>query len=520
MTISPMLRTMLHILHRTVSRRPFAFFALCSGLLVLNACGPRRPHASSTAPPGPALAEDCRRWRDPKLIERLDKKTHSRMRGGNQVTLLINGSRSFARRVENAEDADLILVKTFIFSEDDTGWRLARLLARKAREGAEVFVQYDHKGSLESMDQLAEMLESADDTMPMGEKELIRFLRTSGVHVVATNPLLGLFSDEEWDAFIKGMRVDPESAWTRRRKTRRLLNHGDHEKYWITAHRQPDGRIELRAILGGMNIASEYAYGGTNWVDTYSGRSGWRDTDVEVRGPVTNDIVQRYFEVMDFHTGADSSALLKKWNQDQPMVGNAIARFVWNHPLMDNRRAIEALYKILIDETPKLSPITIETAYFAPSPLLRRALRDALRRGSALTVITNSDKSSDVGVVTEASRYVYARLLRVNPRAMLYEWIPRKNEGEFTLHAKVASFGVCGPALVGSANLDAQSSEHNSESVLLIYDQEFRKAFDAAIARDIQPGHARRIDLNTLEQDGFLGLLKRWSLHMLLWYWL
>jgi phosphatidylserine/phosphatidylglycerophosphate/cardiolipin synthase-like enzyme len=81
-----------------------------------------------------------------------------------------------------------------------------------------------------------------------------------------------------------------------------ILPRFDHEKYWITLNPLPDGDRELRVILGGLNIASEYAYGGTPQRDAITGRRGWRDTDIELRGPITNDVVSRYLDLIEIHT--------------------------------------------------------------------------------------------------------------------------------------------------------------------------------------------------------------------------
>jgi len=81
--------------------------------------------------------------------------------------------------------------------------------------------------------------------------------------------------------------------------------------------------------------------------------------------------------------------------------------------------------------------------------------------------------------MAEGTWYVYHALLEVDPSAALYQRIARPDLGEVMLHCKVASFGTRGPVVIGSANLDAQSSDHNSESMLVIDDPEIRAQFDA-----------------------------------------
>jgi phosphatidylserine/phosphatidylglycerophosphate/cardiolipin synthase-like enzyme len=250
----------------------------------------------------------------------------------------------------------------------------------------------------------------------------------------------------------------------RRRWALRNFNHFDHEKYWITGHRQEDGSLRMRAILGGMNIASEYAYGGTDRVDEGTGRARWRD--------------------------------------------------------LGNRRTIERLYRTLLRATPEGSPIRIQSAYFSPGPRFITAFVLALRRGSALTVVTNSTDSIDVPLIPAASRYQYRMLMRADREASLYEWKHRPEIGEATLHSKAASFGHCGPVMIGSADLDGQSSEHSSESVVLIEDPTLRAAFDDMFDADISQESATKLTDADLTRGGFLTWLQQWGVYRLGWYFL
>ena len=60
---------------------------------------------------------------------------------GNTHDLLLDGAESFAARkslIENAQES--IYLQTFIFTDDETGWDTARLLAKRAQEGIDVRV--------------------------------------------------------------------------------------------------------------------------------------------------------------------------------------------------------------------------------------------------------------------------------------------------------------------------------------------------------------------------------------------
>lgn len=484
-------------------------------LLLLGACAGRPSGAISEA--APPVVEDCAAWDDPRLTRRLDLLTGSVEREGNRAELLIDGVRAFARRYENSADAELIFVKTFIFYEDEAGEAVARLLSERARAGAEVWFQYDQKGSIRGPDDVQNMLAMADDEEQLlGELPLVRQMREAGVHVIASNPVRRVKGIVRWGEF-----VDDWSEARAADRTVRILPRFDHEKYWITLNPTADGDRELRVILGGLNIASEYAYGGTPQKDAVTGRHGWRDTDIELRGPVTNDVVSRYLDLIEIHSGARLAPGERgRLNPAQGVKGAAKARFVWNHPILGNKRHIERLYNELIDATPDGAPIQIATAYFAPGRRVTRPLYRAARDGHPLTVITNSTESVDMWFVTSASRHEYRRLSRINPDLGLYEWLPQPEAGWFTLHSKQAAFGRCGPVIVGSANLDAQSSEHNSESVVAVRDAQLRSDFDQMFAADLSAGRVSRVDPAELDRVGPIERLKELTIYTLLWYWL
>lgn len=465
----------------------------------------------------PALADDCATFQRPMLNQALDLRTRSKAQDGNAATLLSNGEAAFKQRLESAEDAELIFVKTFIYADDETGRAIADLLARRARAGATVILQYDIKGSLGSLGGLSELRQAPDKGEHLGDPPMMTALREAGVMVVPTNVPR---TPREVSRFVDA-REDLPDGVLRRRWALRNFNHFDHEKYWITGHRQDDGTLRLRAILGGMNIASEYAYGGTDRVDEVTGRAGWRDLDVELQGPVTNDIMHRYLQVLDLNLDAPlSEADQDRWNPPQPTVGESRIRFVWNQPALGNRRTIERLYRTLLRATPEGSPIRIQSAYFSPGPRFIAAFVLALRRGRELTVVTNSIDSIDVPLIPAASRYQYRMLMRADREASLYEWRHRPEVGEATLHSKAASFGYCGPVLIGSANLDGQSSEHNSESVVLIEDPTLRAEFDAMFDADISPTSATKLTDADLTRGGFLTWLQQWGVYRLGWYFL
>ncbi len=195
-------------------------------------------------------------------------------------------------------------------------------------------------------------------------------------------------------------------------------------------------------------------------------------------------------------------------------------RFVWNQPLRENTHTIDLLYRVLIDATPPGDMVRIETPYFEPGRLVGGALLRALRRGARLTVVTNSQAANNHPIVSYASRAAYLALLNQEPTAALFERAPRPDIGEQMIHCKLASFGARGPVLIGSANLDGQSEEHNSESVFLIDDPAFRDQFDELFVRDIAADRVDRVTLDDFRREPLLTRFWQWSAYRLAGYWL
>ena len=318
----------------------------------------------------------------PAFEDALDQATGTEVQRGNAVEPLFDGVTSFAARKQLIESAKhTIHLQTFIFDDDATGKETAALLCAAARRGVKVRVIYDALGSNRAANALFDMM------------------RAAGVEVRGYGKIL----QEPWTA-----------------------NHRWHEKLLIVDSTQ--------AITGGMNLANEYAYGGSRRL--VRSRSAhpelpWRDVDVLVSGPVL-----RAFEV-DFEgnwgqlgPGYVESAfadLMTRVPSARP-TGSDV-RFVQNDPGAGENRIEDTLWYAI---TSAQKTITIETAYFVPTPAMREALLDARARGVQVRILTNSPKSNDLPLSQPIARSFYKELLSAGVE------IHEKRGG--TLHSKSFSF--------------------------------------------------------------------------------
>ncbi len=426
---------------------------LLSLLLVLG-CSCELPSLSGTvdglglAPPEASLAS-----------QRLSTPP---VRLGNQARLLTNGEAAFQERLDLVLGAqESIYIQALIWKADSTGRALAHALMRRKHDDPDLDIRV-----------IVDAYANVQDT----EAQLMYFdLQNAGIDV------------EGFEAFyLQVLNEVNLKDWL-------AANKRHHEKYMVV-----DGRA---AIVGGMNIADEYAR------CTDDPLLIWRDQDVLLEGPVVNDVEQvfldnhRWFKaVKEAKPGfVNPDAYWDLWHKANPAVklvrksmrlGRQVRRWlrggegsedavcdgtpvpseshqdvpvqlVRSRPREDERH-IQDLYLALIAQAQ--DSVLIENAYFVPTPDLRRALVDAAARGVRVQVITNSPETNDIPMITTVARLHYREL--IGGGVELYEWHGERF-GEGTVHSKVAVFDDTA-AIVGSYNLDARSLALNSEDVVLI----------------------------------------------------
>ena len=388
----------------------------------------------------------------------LDRETQSRSLAGNKVSMLFDGVNSFAERNKMIDGArESICFQTFIFNSDDTGWALANKLAAKAKEGVEVRVIYDASGSSRADPKMFEMMKNAGvDVQAYGEKYKV------------------------WDV---------NDRW--------------HEKHLIV-----DGKA---SVEGGMNVANEYALGGSGKQvfsrgDGKVGTEAWRDADIKLEGPAVGDAMKAFVRNWDEMGGklsdADRQKLFPKLSE---VSGGSSVRVVQSNPEVKGLvGTTDRLYLRAIENAQK--SITIENAYFLPPPEIRKALIDAAKRGVEIKVTTNGRESSDMGFVADAARYFYDDMIKAGVQ------INEKRGG--TLHAKTATFDG-EYSVVGSVNLNGRSKNQDAEVALGVSDPSTAKALEERYASGLKD--TTPVKLAELNKESFVTNLKQWALSTLAW---
>jgi cardiolipin synthase len=386
----------------------------------------------------------------------LDRDTGSRSVSGNKVQLLFDGVNSFAERNKMIDGAkESICFQTFIFNSDETGWDLAKRLAAKAKEGVQVRVIYDALGTGRADPKMFDMMREAGvDVKAYGEKYKV------------------------WD-----------------------LNDRWHEKHLIV-----DGKA---SVQGGMNIADEYALGGSGkqvFSRSEKGADAWRDADMKLEGPAVADtmkaFVRNWTEMGGSLSEADKAKLFPKLSE---VSGGPSVRVVQSNPEVKGLvGTTDKLYLRAIQNAQK--SITIENAYFLPPPEIRQAIIDAAKRGVDVKVMSNSKEANDMGFVTDAARYFYDDMLKAGVK--IYE----KHGG--TLHSKTATFdGEF--SIVGSVNLNGRSKNTDAEVALAVSDSSTAKQLETRFAGGIK--ETRQITMDEMKKESFMTNLKQWALSTFAW---
>jgi cardiolipin synthase A/B len=366
---------------------------------------------------------------------------------GNKVVLLKNGTETYRAMLAAIHDAqDSINIEMYIFSDGQVGNMFANALIERQRHGVQVNLMYDGVGSF-----------------PTSASFFDR-LRENGIAVLEYRPL---------DPFAKRFH------WT--------ISHRNHRKMLIV-----DGRI---AFTGGINISEVYASG------VGSGGSGgsteyWRDTDIELEGPVVAEVQKLFISEWSYQKGPKLAQ--RNYFPTLERQGNEIVRVIASVPERFSLIYVTLISAIVNSET----NVYITDAYFAPDHQMLHALERAARRGVDVRLLLPS--RSDVDFIVSAERSHYRALLAAGVK--IYEW-----QGEM-LHAKTATIdGVW--STVGTSNLDWWSIARDNELNAIILSHSFGDEMNLMFKNDIES--SRQIEIEQWKHRGLGERLKETGARMI-----
>lgn len=342
---------------------------------------------------------------------------------GNKVTLLENGAATYQAMFGAIEGATRnINLETYIFESSKIGELFADALIVKQQQGVQVNIIYDGWGSM------------------LTRRSLFERMRASGIQLVEFDPI---------NPFAAGFRWSPL--------------HRDHRKLMVV-----DGSL---VITGGINISKVYTSGHISQDENPSAAvlKTWRDTDVQVEGPVVPEFQEMFIANWSGHGGAPlkfSDYFPAPANQ-----GHEIVRVLGSVP-----QEFSTIYVTLISAIRNAeSNVYITDAYFAPDSQMLDALEGAARRGVDVRLLL--PRHPNEYLIGPAARSNFSELLDAGVK--IYLW-----QGKM-LHAKTATIdGVW--STVGSSNLDWWSIARNDEINTVVLSVHFGQQMNASFMRDLQ----------------------------------
>ncbi|MDF3023918.1 MAG: cls [Alphaproteobacteria bacterium] len=424
-------------------RLPSLGIALVVALCLMSSCAatpdadkvldnpPTTGPAKVTGPRGPLTAAESRELlKDIGATDALRRHltveqaiAESPLVGGNATRILRDGKQTFPAVFAALESARHHINLEYYILEDieHNGKRLSDILIRKRKEGVAVHVIYDSFGS---------------STTPPAFFEK---LKKGGVKLLEFNPLNPLEAKKGYEPLDR-----------------------DHRKILIV-----DGKV---AILGGINLSTTYQSSGKGKSGAAEGHENdyWRDTDVEIRGPVVADIQKLFARQWHKEKGGalDESTFYPKLASQ----GTELIRMIGSTP----DKEIQRYYVTLISAIRSAQKnIWITAAYFFPTDEQVDDLIAAARAGIDVRVIM-PDKS-DAGIAITMQHKHYTKLLKGGVRLWETHGVVQ--------HSKTVTIdGVW--SVIGSSNIDQRSVVFNDESDVVIVGEKTAKELEALFEAD------------------------------------
>ena len=329
----------------------------------------------------------------------------------NKAILLENGAEFFPAMLDAIRAAHAsVNMEMFIFNKGQIATEFAQVLAAKAQEGVEVRLLLDDWGS--------------------HPKELEDVMTKAGVKL-------------KW---YKPVRI--YSIYKVGNRTHRKI---------LTI----DGHI---GFTGGVGIDDR-------WMGAARNPKEWRDTMVQVEGPVVAQLQSIFTEDWVHTTGEVLHG--EKQFPPTPAAGELLAQAI-SASRSDASSMAKLLYYMAIQAARK--SILIENAYFVPDAQIRRGLVHAVERGVDVRVLVPGPHI-DIPIVRMASRHHYGELL--DGGVKMYEYQPTM------MHNKVMVVdGIW--TTIGSINFVNRSMKKNAEANVAIYDRGFAELVEKSVLADLE----------------------------------
>lgn len=367
---------------------------------------------------------------EPSFFPTLEAHAQAPIVGGNRLKLLLNGEQIYPAILGAIRQArSTITYAQYSYEDGPIARELAQALAERCRAGVRAHVLLDSVGTL---------------AMP---REYIEVMSKDGCQVVSFRPI-GPFGVGR-------------------------ANNRNHRRILVV-----DGRV---GFTGGSGVSSK-------WMGNGRVADHWRDTDVQIEGPVVEYLQGAFAENWVEATGAVLGGA-DYFPAPRGIKGRTHAQIIRSGP-QGGGYAMYTTFLLALSSARR--SIKVTNPYVLLDEQMVETLILAARRGVQITFLVPG--VSDHPLVRHAGRRQFGRLLEAGIE--IHEYTAA------LLHAKtIVIDGIW--ATVGSTNLDHRSFKLNDELNVVAYDTEFGAQLEKVFQEDLR--YAQRIDLETWRNRGVRG---------------
>lgn len=332
----------------------------------------------------------------------------------NSIAVLLDSTENFPAweaALRSAQDS--ICIEMYIIAPDGFGRKIRQILLDKLAEGVAVALVYDWLGSFNAMIRgfFKPLVDAGAEVRPYNPPGWF-----GGLGVLSRNHRKSIIIDERI-AFVSGLCIS--AAWE-----------GSPEK----------------------------------------GVAVWRDTGLELKGPVVQDILAAFEDTLLSQGGKIPDRLYNYERSEAEPAGTACARVLATTPANTNTMRLDLNVIGLAQEN-----LWITDAYFMPTRMYVQALINAAKAGVDVRILV--PRTSDIKWIGTVSRTQYRQLLEAGVR--VFEW------NGTMIHAKSALIDGHW-ARVGSTNLNLSSWYANRELDISIEDADTVYQLERIFLNDLE----------------------------------
>ena len=358
---------------------------------------------------------------DPEFPHYLSNLLGHRLTSNDSYVVRTNGDQAFPAMLAAIDRAkQRIALESYIYEQGDIGTMFTNALEAAAKRGVRVRIVLDSVGSKKMSDDDENRLEEA------------------GAEIKWVNPIVS-FQIEE-------------------------ANYRTHRKALVI-----DGAV---AFIGGMGIADQ-------WLHDVKDSPKWRDTMVEMHGPVVTDVEAAFNQNWIVVAGVVEPEVEP---DIAPATSTAKSIVVWSAP-QSGANELKLLYLLAIAAARR--SIDIESPYLITDESSKWSIQEARGRGVRVRLLVEGDKT-DAKAVKYAGRGDYEKLLEQGVEIAEYQ--------PTMLHTKAMVVdGLL--SIVGSANFDNRSLELNDELNVAVFDRALAARLLQDFDRDLT--QSKKLDLES-----------------------